>query len=260
MRSSKTPESIWHDLGILDPAHADIEVMAYFCGATVEYRNLDGCAARIIGLGNRAIITVNKEDSVERQRFSIGHELGHWIRDRGKAFFQCVHGDLSPKNLKNYINDPEAAANHFAVELLMPKILFRESARNRPITMTTALGLKEDFRVSLTAAAIRLVQLGSYPSFVACHDEKGYLWSWRHENIPLSIRVRRLLSKNTAAYRLIFDPGYSEEGAIDVDADDWVEHERASEYVVKEDSMRIGHNKVLSLIWWHDESQITDIN
>ena len=256
----KTPESIWNNLGISDPAQADIEVMAFFCGARVEYRQLDGCSARILGLGNRAIITVNKEDSIERQRFSIGHELGHWMKDRGKAFFQCKKGDLSPKRFSNFSTDPEAAANRFAVELLMPQALFSDSAKNRPITMSTARDLQKVFCVSLTAAALRLVQLGSYPSFIACHGKEGYLWSWRHDNIPLSIRVRRLLSKNTAAYRLIFEPGYHEEGPIDVDADDWVEHERASYYVVKEDSVRIGYEKVLTLIWLYDESLITEIN
>ena len=260
MSESQSPNLIWKTLGITDPEQADIELVAYFYGAVVEYRKLDGCAARIIGLGNKAIITVDERHSEERQRFSIGHELGHWIKDKGKRIIQCKKDVLSPKHFRNFDTDPEARANQFAVDLLMPQFLFREAVKNKPITMFTAREMQSLFRVSLTAATIRLVELGAYPCFVICHDASGYLWSWRSDLLPFSIRVRRVLSKDTSAYKLISNRMNCEEGIIDVDADDWVEHELASDYVVKEDSVRIDNNKVLSLIWFKDESLLSEVS
>lgn len=252
MSLRRTPYSIWTDLGITTPEEANIEVMAYFCGATVKYRPLKSCAARIVGKGNKAIISIDQDATPERQRFSIAHELGHWLKDRGAITFSCRAKDMNPKRYRDYETDPEAAANRFAVELLMPSLIFKPAAAGQPITFDAANRLKHQFGVSLTAAAIRLVELGSFPSMIVCHDIKGYKWSWRHPDLPPYVKVRRLQSKHTEAYRLLRDAAYSPQGPVEVDADDWVDHKTAADYVVTEDSVRSQSNTTLSLIWWRD--------
>ena len=42
----------------------------------------------------------------------------------------------------------------------------------------------------------------------------------------------------------------------DVDSDVWFTHEDAHKYVVREDSLKITSDLVLSILWWKDESQI----
>ncbi len=259
MSVMRTPQSIWQDMGITRPDDVDIEVIAYFCGARVEYRPLTNCAARIIGKGHQAIITVDQESSTERQRFSVAHELGHWMGDRGDIAVSCRSSTLSPSRFRDFENDRESAANRFAVELLMPAHFFKEAARNKQITMATARLLAQQFQVSLTAAAIRLVELGSFPAIIVCSGPRGYRWSWRHPDLPLPVRVSRQLSKNTEAYRLIMSTTAAPQGPIQVDTDDWVIHHGAEGYVVTEDSVRIGPETILSLIWWHDESPIAEI-
>ena len=64
------------ELGITCPSEIDIEAIAYYKDVVVKNEILTGCEARIIGIGDRAIITVNSHSNIERQRFSIGHELG----------------------------------------------------------------------------------------------------------------------------------------------------------------------------------------
>src|SRR6266850_7589222 len=64
------PESLLEQLGIRRPEDIDVEVIAQFCGATVTYELLVACEARVLGLGNRAIITVNSESIEPRRRFS----------------------------------------------------------------------------------------------------------------------------------------------------------------------------------------------
>lgn len=83
----KPPATVLSELGVSVPSDIVIEGIAEYCGATIVYEPLDGCEARILGAGDRAIITVNANSPRPRQRFSAGHELGHWMRDRRKLAF-----------------------------------------------------------------------------------------------------------------------------------------------------------------------------
>ena len=71
--------------GIVAPGQIDLEVIAFDQGVSVKRRPLTGCEARILGRGDRAIITVDNRQSKTRQRFSTAHELGHWHHHRGKT-------------------------------------------------------------------------------------------------------------------------------------------------------------------------------
>lgn len=101
----------------------------------------------------RWIIRVNKNHNSKRQRFTILHELGHYILHRNKSqtftdeiFFRSgVKGDI------------EYRANEFASKLLMPENLVRkaieEGVRNLGL-------LAERFDVSSPAMKIRVQELG----------------------------------------------------------------------------------------------------
>ncbi len=162
------PPKLLRDLGITEPADIRIEAIAEHCGATIIYERLRGSAARILGFGDRAFITVDSESRRERQRFSAGHELGHWMMDRGKvASFVCAE--------KVFATDwgadnPERRANRYAVDLLLPKFMFEPRAKNKIIVFDTVRELVRDFQVSLTATAIRLVELGSFSSVIVCTE------------------------------------------------------------------------------------------
>ena len=88
-------EKLLQSLGIREPGDIDLEAIAWHCGAEVRTQSLDGCEARIVGNQNKAIITIAEDKSFERQRFSIGHELGHWEHHRGQAFIYSTLGLIS---------------------------------------------------------------------------------------------------------------------------------------------------------------------
>lgn len=62
-------EIILKRLGITDPREIDLEAIAWHLGVRVRYRPLDRCEARIIGCGDRAVITVNSHSGRRRRRF-----------------------------------------------------------------------------------------------------------------------------------------------------------------------------------------------
>jgi Zn-dependent peptidase ImmA (M78 family) len=252
----KTPQQILAELGINQPEDLDVEAIAEYCGATIRYKPLSDCEARIIGFHNRAIITVNTSSSRGRQRFSGGHELGHWMCDRGKVAFRCEYETY----LKGWRADnAETRANRFASDLLLPTSMFVPRARGLPVILQTARQLAIIFSTSLTSTLIRLVEHGGLPSmlvyttpqkrewFVASAEVEGRLW-------PLSRPGGGSLAAS------LFNSKSQEKGPKDIRCDNWINHPRADQYWVKENSLSLQDGSVLSLLWWEDEQQITDLD
>lgn len=230
-----------------------MEAIAYHCGAVVRYRKLDGCAARIIGHADKAIISV-AHSRRERQRFSIGHELGHWIRDRGKTVYLCQDTDIrAPWSNRG----PEARANQFAANLLMPEFMFRPRARNRGMTFDTVNDLAREFQTSRTATAIRLVELGSYPAMLVCYGTAGRRWHTSGPDVPAVFWPHKELNHDTEAFTVLFGQPKTTRPMI-VDADSWIDHRSSNRYTICEHSIRV-RAEVLVLLWWKDESQILDL-
>ena len=257
MTSYRQPDDLLAELGIETPDEIDIEAIAYHCGAIVRYRRLDGCAARIIGRENKAVISVDRNSGHGRQRFSVGHELGHWMRDRGKAAYLCQKKDL--RTPWAYRADPESQANAYSANLLMPRSMFEPGARMREMTFKTVAELKTTFKTSLTATAIRLVELGSFPAMLVCHGMEGRRWFSSGSSVPRALWPHRELSHNTQAFELLFS-GSSSDQPVLVDADEWISHRDSERYCIYEHSVKIAGDAILSMLWWKDESQILDLS
>lgn len=251
---SQTAEALLEALGISSPSEIDIDAVAQYCGATILYEPLSGCEARILGHKGRAFISVNASAPRPRQRFSAGHELGHWIRDRVRIAFACTDGHF----MSGWdALDPERRANRFAADLLLPTFLFRPAARLRPVTFDTVRALAGTFTTSITATAIRLVEEGGLPSMLLCSDETGRRrWFASSPIVPKELWPRQQPGRTSAAQALLRGAAASE--PVDVDADEWIEHPDSGRYVVREHSVRMGGG-VLTLLWWKDESQLTDV-
>lgn len=247
---------ILSELGISEPEEIDIEAIAQHFGATVIQQKLHGSAARIIGIGDHAIITVDIQSPRARQRFSVAHELGHWMIDRGKlSGFLCTEKDI----VTGWSGDnPEWRANRFAADLLLPTPIFTPLAKNREITFATVTDLAKRFETSLTATAIRLVEAGSFPSMIVCLGRDGIKWKFRDRDIPEELQLRDRPTDYTNAAELLVgrEP---ERNPSEIQASDWFTHPRSNRYSIVEDSVRIFDGTVLSLLWWKDESQLLDL-
>ena len=248
-------DDLLQTLGVKEPEQIDLNAIAFFCGADVRERTLDGCDARIIGAGDRAIITIDENSNEYRKRFSIGHELGHWLADRGRISFTCRQSDF--QNFHGNGLDKEAMANRFAAELLMPKAMFRNAANGLSITFDSVKLLAKQFRTSLTATAIRIVELGSYPCLVTCFDQHGRRWYWSNHTVPAGLRPYRLLQEGSEAHSILWG-GSVYQGPVEIDADIWIDHPGSEDYVIVEDSLRGPDDTILTLLWWRDEKQIIE--
>jgi Zn-dependent peptidase ImmA (M78 family) len=251
------PNALLQELGITEPEDIDVEAIAQHCGATVRYKALEGTQARIVGIGEKAIIAVNRSSRRPRQRFSIGHELGHWMRDHGTIGFSCTDKMF----IAEWSDDnPERRANRYAAGLLLPEFMFGPLAKNQHITLTTVRTLAKRFNMSLVATAIRLVELGSFPCMIVCNDLAKRRWFFRATDI--SLWPTHHPGRDTIAYDLLRGDA-SGPSPQDVCADGWIDHPDAGRYELSEDSVKIpienAPDLVISLLWWKDERQLLDL-
>lgn len=251
-----SPEEILSRLGITEPSDLDVEAIAYTCGATILPQPLTGCEANIIGFGDKAIITVNSNSIPTRQRFSSGHELGHWMKDRGQSAFACLNIQIDSEWTSN---NPETRANRFASDLLLPISMFVPLAKGRPMTLETVCDLASIFRMSRTATAIRLVSYGSFPAMLLYYVDGKRKWFLRPSNdIPRSLFPADRLDAHSLTAGLLAGKTTDATGG-EVRADHWFERDNAENYYIRESCFKTAADSVIVILWWEDERQLVDI-
>ena len=143
----------------------DVEGLARALGLKVEKQNLSD---DICGMIKRAkegyIIVINQNHTITRQRFTIAHELGHFIYHRNKIGDGIVDNALYRQTTYNGINNneinarDEQQANNFAANLLMPSFAIEKI--NKELGKVDPKILAEKLNVSIPAINIRLNNLG----------------------------------------------------------------------------------------------------
>jgi Zn-dependent peptidase ImmA (M78 family) len=117
-------------------------------------KNVSGFLERI---DSKWYIYINKYESKLRKRFTIAHELGHFVCHRNQYV-----SDGKPDHDQVFFRDDktnsiEKAANEFAAELLMPENTFNECV-NKGIN--TIEKLADAFQLSTSAVKYRAYKLG----------------------------------------------------------------------------------------------------
>ncbi len=142
------------------------ERVARNCGIDIEYKAFtDDLSGVLVKHPEGAVIGVNESHSRVRRRFTIAHELGHFVlRHAGKVFID-KHSISRRDASSSFAADVhEIEANQFAASLLMPRELVfmalnslytDELSRDQIIT-----ALARMFEVSGKAMEYRLMNLG----------------------------------------------------------------------------------------------------
>ena len=255
MKRITPAELALQDLGITDPRDIDVQAIAMDLAAFVQYRRLDGCEASIIGSGDKAVIYVSPDTRRERQRFSVGHELGHWYHHRGRSF------ECRPEDIGNYarkITDPERVADSYAADLLLPRYLFEPRAnRCSQMTLDGVSDLAATFDTSLKATAIRFVDFGPAPAMVVCHGPEGRSWFHRGRDVPEFFYPPRRIDPDSFADDVLRGKT-RKTGVHKIGADAWVDRWNADLFEVVEQTYSVGNGEILTMVWWQDESQLED--
>ncbi|MCB1466770.1 MAG: ImmA/IrrE family metallo-endopeptidase [Rhizobiaceae bacterium] len=137
------------------------------------------------------IILVNNAARTGRRRFTIGHELGHFLIETHKPVkgdrFLCSRDDMSTWSAteQNIYAKMEVEANRFAALLLMPPPLLRPYlAKTGDPKIEAVLSLHDDFGVSKDAAARAYAQFHGEPITMAIVHDGKLLRTYRAPKAP----------------------------------------------------------------------------
>jgi Zn-dependent peptidase ImmA (M78 family)/DNA-binding XRE family transcriptional regulator len=142
--------------GVKSPP-VDVMSVARSLGVAVFPRPFpDALSALLLRYDAHAFIGVNSHQARTRQRFSVAHELGHFVLHHEDRHFidygtsAAVEGEAPGYDWKS-----EQAANRFAAELLMPEEMLRRESRSISLSRLTTR-----YEVSQEAMGFRLANLG----------------------------------------------------------------------------------------------------
>lgn len=251
-------DRIVSELGIVDAKDLQIEDIAWQRGALVRYDDLDSCAARLVVLERRAVITVSTRlDDPGQRNFAAAHELGHLELHRATSDLTlCRENDLDFRAAYQVLAkaDREGEANTFAGALLLPTPLLEPLIAKQTPSMALVSELASIFPASFTATAIRYVKLAREPCAIVYSRDRRICWYVASKDFDFHVRVHEELDLYSAAYDF-FDGRPLSGRMTEVDASCWLAPGRyRDDALIKEDSRGFPRqNATLSLLWMHKD-------
>ena len=160
---------------------------------------------------SQGAIFYSSNDPRSRQRFTIGHELGHFLLPWHKqSSFECKAADMTFGANAAW----EIEANRFSAELLMPRrFVMQRLKQHREVELLHVRKLEREFETSFQMSARRYVELNEYPCAVVFSKDNVVKYWVKSEYFELTLGVRNGQSL----------PKESSSRDVDGDIDDWDE-------------------------------------
>ena len=255
MRIVDGAETVLKKLGITEPQEINLEVIAWDNDALIKVRPLSGCEARIVGNGNKGIISINAESGQPRQRFSAAHELGHWMLHRGESFM-CRSEDIG--NPQGNTSQKEREADNFAADLILPHYMLRQSVKQfAKMDFETVRDIADAYSTSLTATSIRLVEGNYFPAIVICHTLEKRKWFKRAKDVPSRWFPRDNLEIESYAFDILYGGKTDAVRQRRSPASAWFDRGEAENYEVFEHTIKIG-DESLTILELVDDDMLED--
>lgn len=201
---------------------------------------------------SQGVILVNRENHRQRQRFTIGHELGHFLMphlpEEGVQFM-CTVADMqksSASKTMGRVTRMEVEANRFAANMLMPAKLFQSDlSRSIAPDLTVLLHLAEKYDTSKEATARRFCNLVDTPSAAVFSKDGTFRYAVRGQGFPfISLRKGDPIPNGTLTARFTGNEGdVSDLDMVDghwwVDAEPYCNRQLLEQTLVQVDGFRL---------------------
>lgn len=209
----------------------------------VPSTGFDGALVRIVDRP-RGIIVVRKTMLETRKRFTIAHEIGHYV----------LHDAISPACGEDEVgagrekaDDIERAANEFAGKLLMPPSVIRRIVTKFGVSIDTWNLVSDMFQVSLTAAAARCVEeTPDYLRAALVVGKKGIVkYFVKSPMFSEYIKIDREIPSGSIAKQLSPPGIHRKKGHVSAEV--WIDIEPG--FLLQEESILLpGYDTVLTLL------------
>lgn len=149
----------------IDPAAIAREILNI---EVVAKQTESGVSGMLLRLGEAyAIVYASHINSEGFQRFSIAHEIGHYLLPGHIEQVLSSTGQVHKSHAGNFCGDPyETEADHFAAGLLMPDPMFSKAMRSAGDGIQAIRSLSGLCMTSLEATAIRFVARADTPTAI----------------------------------------------------------------------------------------------
>ena len=152
----------------VESAPIPVDRMAESLGIRIVYKPYedgDDVSGMLYRGNGQPVIGVNSAHHIHRQRFTIAHEIGHFLLHEGKMYVDTPTVRFRDSVSGLAIDDEEIEANGFAAELLLPRKflersldgLFKKKVRDRKGIVEK---LSSEYKVSSQTVEFRLKNLG----------------------------------------------------------------------------------------------------
>jgi Zn-dependent peptidase ImmA (M78 family) len=194
----------------------------------------------------------------QRKRFSIGHELGHFLIPAHLPHpddpFECSLGDLLAMDAsqKNRRLRREAEANRFAAALLMPPSRVRAATRSHTPDLSDIIRLADEFGVSKEAMARTYLDASREALAVIILHHGRLARVYRNKDFPwIERRIGQGVPEDSLAFAHAFAPGELSEFE-ECEAEMWM-GERAARRVEILTEQVLGQGQGYSMLMLHAE-------
>lgn len=166
----------------------------------------------------QGIIACKKEVNDARKRFTIAHELGHFLLPTHSNKLTCTTANISYENINKFINK-EQEANCFASNILVPQyFLKKELSKIKYFDLEELCKLREKFLVSYEAFIRALINYCDEPmAFIFAENQIIKFFVCTKDFPYLNIRP-----KNKLPIKLISNQNYELQETIERDCDFWL--------------------------------------
>jgi hypothetical protein len=235
---------------------APVPLQKYLDVVHAELRVRDDLESTEAGLcmkvGSHHIICVNGNHSIERQRFTVLHEVAHMYMD-----MPSKHGNaLSVDMLLRYTNKPreEILCDIFAAECLFPRQLFLRDLHRHSPSMRAIQTLAGEYEASLAATGSRFAAYAKEPCAWVLADESRVRYVSRSplmRDTAFWIQIGLEVPKKTVLGRLIAGTGQGEQQLIPHHY--WTSSDcKGLEEVYEEAILTPSLSQGLSILWAED--------
>lgn len=213
----------------------------------VESKSFEGALLRSSRTLSGRILVRKGIRELGRRRFTIAHEIGHYIL-HGSQQIPC-----SPRVIESWREGqpiPEREADTFASELLLPTNDVTQYVSKRWPSMEVVSDLAGHFGSSLMAASRKFCDVASQACAVVWSSQRQIRWFHGSQNFTYFIQVGKEIDFNSVAYRAYESKPLSSE-MEEVPAEAWITSSWLRENaVVFEQSIPMpSYDGCLSLIW-----------
>jgi Zn-dependent peptidase ImmA (M78 family) len=189
------------------PRRVPIEEIAESVGIVeIQDRDMDSFEGALVANVHKTqgAIAVKAGTHRRRRRYTIGHELGHFLIPSHDARMQCSSADMRERRWDNPARKKEYEANRFSAGLLMPKPIFTKDVDALGTAdVSHVKQLSDLYDVSLEAAANRYAELSSdMCAFVFSKDGKVRYTRPSRSMPELGVRPGDVVPPSSVAARL----------------------------------------------------------